>query len=103
LLKAEDFAGCPADLVAAARQAAMERNLGAEDYVITLSRSLVEPFLTFADRRDLRERAWRSWTKRVRAKAVGCIYSLPWPHVVTGGLRACSAFHVDLLIQRFTQ
>ena len=28
------------------------------DYVITLSRSLVVPFLTFSDRRDLREKAW---------------------------------------------
>ncbi|GAX80240.1 hypothetical protein CEUSTIGMA_g7678.t1 [Chlamydomonas eustigma] len=64
VLKAEELAGCPSDLVAAARQAAVERNQGTEDYVITLSRSLVEPFLTFADRRDLRERAWRAWTKR---------------------------------------
>lgn len=28
------------------------------DYVITLSRSLVVPFLTYSDRRDLREVAW---------------------------------------------
>ena len=28
------------------------------EYVITLSRSLVVPFLTFSDRRDLREKAW---------------------------------------------
>lgn len=32
--------------------------------MITLSRSLVEPFLTFSPRRDLRERAWRLWTNR---------------------------------------
>ena len=32
--------------------------------MVTLSRSLVEPFLTFSDRRDLREKAWRAWTKR---------------------------------------
>ena len=30
----------------------------AGDFVITLSRSLVVPFLTFSDRRDLREKAW---------------------------------------------
>lgn len=30
----------------------------AGEYVITLSRSLVVPFLTFSDRRDLREKAW---------------------------------------------
>jgi peptidyl-dipeptidase Dcp len=33
-------------------------------YVVTLSRSLVEPFITFSDRRDLRERAWKAWTSR---------------------------------------
>jgi peptidyl-dipeptidase Dcp len=32
--------------------------------VISLSRSLVEPFLTFSARRDLREKAWRAWTTR---------------------------------------
>src|SRR4029079_10076687 len=29
-----------------------------------LSRSLVEPFLTFSSRRDLREAVWRAWTER---------------------------------------
>ena len=33
-------------------------NYHADEYVITLSRSLVVPFLTFSDRRDLRETAW---------------------------------------------
>jgi peptidyl-dipeptidase Dcp len=32
--------------------------------VITLSRSLLVPFLTFSERRDLREQAWRAWTRR---------------------------------------
>ncbi|MFY9513381.1 MAG: M3 family metallopeptidase, partial [Rubrivivax sp.] len=32
--------------------------------VITLSRSLVVPFLTFSSRRDLREQAWSAWTSR---------------------------------------
>lgn len=64
LLSHSDLSGCPPDLVAAARQAAAERDMAADDHVITLSRSLVEPFLTFSDRRDLRERAWRAWTKR---------------------------------------
>jgi peptidyl-dipeptidase Dcp len=32
--------------------------------VITLSRSLIVPFLTFSERRDLREQAWRAWTSR---------------------------------------
>ena len=33
-------------------------------YVITLGRSSVEPFLTFSARRDLREAAYRAWTRR---------------------------------------
>ena len=32
--------------------------------VITLSRSHIVPFLTFSERRDLREQAWRAWTSR---------------------------------------
>ena len=32
--------------------------------MITLSRSLIEPFLTFSTRRDLRELAWRAWAAR---------------------------------------
>ena len=52
------------DLRAAAQQAARDRNCENGKVVITLSRSSVEPFLTFCTRRDLRERAWRAWTKR---------------------------------------
>ena len=56
-------AGLPEFVVAAARQAAVER--GIEDaLVITLSRSHIVPFLTFSERRDLREQAWRAWTAR---------------------------------------
>jgi peptidyl-dipeptidase Dcp len=62
-LKTEaDLAGLPDFLRDAARSAAQER--GVEGYVITLSRSLVEPFLTWSSRRDLREIAWRAWTGR---------------------------------------
>jgi peptidyl-dipeptidase Dcp len=62
-LKTEaDLAGLPDFLRDAARSAAQER--GVEGYVITLSRSLVEPFLTWSSRRDLREIAWRAWTSR---------------------------------------
>jgi peptidyl-dipeptidase Dcp len=58
-----DFAGLPDFVVAAARSAAAERGQpGAA--VITLSRSLIVPFLTFSDRRDLREQAWRAWVTR---------------------------------------
>jgi peptidyl-dipeptidase Dcp len=57
-----DLAGLPDFVRAAARQAAAER--GVDGHVITLSRSLVVPFLTFSSRRDLREEAWRAWTSR---------------------------------------
>ena len=57
-----DLEGLPADLVAAAAQAAAER--GGEGHVVTLSRSLIVPFLTFSPRRGLRERAFRAWVAR---------------------------------------
>ena len=57
-----DLAGLPDFVRANARQAAADRGL--EGHVITLSRSLVVPFLTFSTRRDLREQAWRAWTSR---------------------------------------
>ncbi len=56
------LAGLPDFVRAAARQAAAERGL--PGHVVTLSRSLVVPFLTFSERRDLREQAWRAWTRR---------------------------------------
>ncbi len=58
----DDLAGLPDFVRAAAGQAAAER--GVQGHVITLSRSLVVPFLTFSLRRDLREQAWRAWTGR---------------------------------------
>ena len=58
-----DLAGLPGFLRDAARQAASERGL-ADDHVITLSRSLIVPFLSFSERRDLREAAWRAWVTR---------------------------------------
>ena len=55
-------AGLPGFVVEGARGAAAER--GMEGHVVTLSRSLIEPFLTFSPRRDLREIAWRAWVAR---------------------------------------
>ncbi|MDP4023206.1 M3 family metallopeptidase [Methylobacterium sp. NEAU 140] len=57
-----DLAGLPPFLRAAAASAARER--GMEGHVITLSRSLIEPFLVFSTRRDLRERAYAAWARR---------------------------------------
>jgi peptidyl-dipeptidase Dcp len=58
-----DLAGLPGFVRAAAREAARERGLQA-DGVITLARSHIVPFLSFSERRDLREQAWRAWTTR---------------------------------------
>ncbi len=58
-----DCAGLPEFVLAAARQAAAERGI-TDALVITLSRSHIVPFLTFSERRDLREQAWRAWTAR---------------------------------------
>ncbi len=62
VLGTDDLAGLPDAVIASAKQAAHER--GTDGYVITLSRSLVVPFLTFSDRRDLREKAFKAWTER---------------------------------------
>ena len=59
----DDLAGLPQELRDAAAGAAEERGLSGK-HVITLSRSLVEPFLQFSTRRDLREQAFRAWTAR---------------------------------------
>jgi peptidyl-dipeptidase Dcp len=59
----EELAGLPEFVRNAAKSAAKERGV-ADGCVITLSRSLVEPFLIFSERRDLRETAWRAWSMR---------------------------------------
>jgi peptidyl-dipeptidase Dcp len=58
----EDLAGLPDFVLAGAKQAAAERGLGG--HAITLSRSLIEPFLTFSARRDLRQAAYQAWIAR---------------------------------------
>jgi len=58
----EDLEGLPDWLVAAAASAAAER--GRAGHAITLSRSLIVPFLASSPRRDLRERAFRAWVSR---------------------------------------
>ena len=64
LLRGEsDSAGLPDFVRAALRQAALDRGID-EGLLVTLSRSHIVPFLTFSQRRDLREQAWRAWTSR---------------------------------------
>jgi peptidyl-dipeptidase Dcp len=60
---AEDLAGMPEALVNSMKQAAAEAGR-AEGYVVTLSRSIVEPFLTYAPNRSQREEAFRAWSLR---------------------------------------
>ncbi|WP_336276414.1 M3 family metallopeptidase [Bartonella sp. CB178] len=62
-LKQADLSGLPDDLVASMKEISREKgNDGA--YALTLARSIVEPFLKFSHRRDLREMAFRAWSKR---------------------------------------
>lgn len=58
-----DLAGLPAGLREAAARAAADLGLKA-GHAITLARSSVESFLQFSTRRDLREEAFKAWTRR---------------------------------------
>jgi peptidyl-dipeptidase Dcp len=58
-----DLAGLPATLVDSARTAADERKLTGK-WIIVNTRSSVDPFLTFSNRRDLRERVWTAFKSR---------------------------------------
>lgn len=58
-----DLDGLPAAETAAAAAEAEERGLKGK-WVIANTRSSVEPFLTYAKRRDLRERVWRNFVMR---------------------------------------
>jgi peptidyl-dipeptidase Dcp len=61
--KAADLAGLPDTVKASLRAAAEAKGLPGK-WLISNSRSSVEPFLTYATRRDLREKAWRMWVSR---------------------------------------
>ncbi|MEF2071556.1 M3 family metallopeptidase [Consotaella aegiceratis] len=57
-----DLAGLPAFVRSAMATAASERGL--DGYALTLSRSIIVPFLSFSSRRDLREKAFKAWVAR---------------------------------------
>jgi peptidyl-dipeptidase Dcp len=59
-----EMKGVPADVKAAAASAAKERNLPAGQYAIVNTRSAVDPVLTFADNRALREKVWKAFVNR---------------------------------------
>jgi peptidyl-dipeptidase Dcp len=59
----KDLAGLPAPLRAAAHSAAVARGHDSE-WAILNTRSSMDPFLTYSDRRDLREKVWRTYYSR---------------------------------------
>jgi peptidyl-dipeptidase Dcp len=59
----QDLAGIPDFLKEAMATVAAARGEG-HSHVVTLSRSIIEPFLTFSTRRDLREQAFKAWVAR---------------------------------------
>ena len=61
-LSEDDLDGLPDFAIDAARAAGAEKD--ADGPVVTLSRSLIVPFLQFSPRRDLREKAFRAWEAR---------------------------------------
>lgn len=63
-LKTEaELRGLPEDVRAAAAAAATERNRPGE-FAILNTRSSMDPFLTYSERRDLREKVWRTFYSR---------------------------------------
>jgi peptidyl-dipeptidase Dcp len=61
--KAEDLAGLPESFRAGAAAAAESRDAKGK-WAILNTRSSVEPFLSYSDRRDLREKVWRTFVNR---------------------------------------
>jgi peptidyl-dipeptidase Dcp len=63
LQNADELAGLPEPLRAAARSAAAARGRPLE-WAILNTRSSMDPFLTYSERRDLREKVWRTYYSR---------------------------------------
>ncbi len=61
-LAPDDLIGLPDFVVATAKAAGEEKEAGGP--VVTLSRSLIVPFLQFSERRDLRQKAYEAWAAR---------------------------------------
>ena len=59
----KDLAGLPDSLKADAVSQAESKGLKGK-FVITNTRSSMEPFITFSSRRDLREKGWKLWISR---------------------------------------
>jgi peptidyl-dipeptidase Dcp len=61
--KREDLAGLPASTVEAYAEAAKEAGLDGK-WVVTLHAPSLTPFLTYSEKRDLREKLWRAYNAR---------------------------------------
>jgi len=62
VLGEQDLAGLPESLIQSYGAAAKERKL--EGWIVVNTRSAVDPFLTFSDAREVRERVWRAFVSR---------------------------------------
>lgn len=59
-----ELAGLPDSVVSAMAAAAEERGNKGGKWAVTNTRSSMDPFLTYADNRDLREKVWRNYYNR---------------------------------------
>ena len=64
LKDAADLAGLPRSLKDAAASAAAAKRVEAAVGIVLNTRSSVDPFLTYSDRRDLREKVWKMFVNR---------------------------------------
>ncbi len=62
-LNHDELAGLPESYVAAAREASRTRGRPG-DYAVTNTRSSMEPFLTYSELRELREKVWNNYYSR---------------------------------------
>ena len=58
-----DLAGLPSDIKAAMASAAEQKGKAGQ-WAVLSTRSSMDPFLTYADKRDLREKVWRTYYSR---------------------------------------
>ncbi|EQC34226.1 hypothetical protein SDRG_08428 [Saprolegnia diclina VS20] len=63
-LSEAEMDGCTPDIMASAKQNATDRDLGDDVYVVTVARSMVEPFLSSATNSAAREKVFRAFTSR---------------------------------------
>jgi peptidyl-dipeptidase Dcp len=65
LTQEDELKGLPEFVRSAAQKMAKDRGMTqANAHVITLSRSSLTPFMTFSERRDLRQTLWTAWCQR---------------------------------------